>query len=227
MQEIRKVIIYISIVKNRFKIRFEKKTVSSLYEIQVRPAAESGGLGLRKVVAATGTARVTVPELTRFRIRARRPKAGPFYGRACSRDRQLPGRQAALLFARPVAEERRRRGPPPLPPVLATVPDRLLHRARKIAWARVSRGETCHLSTSASFTDTHTTPRPRSQSTILTHVTVPRINTLHAHALVLLAASFLFLLFFFLLCSYLLRKQGSRRTSGRLCEDAKLRIDFR
>lgn len=159
-----------------------------------------------------------IPELTRFRVRARRPKAGPFYGRACSRDRQLPGRQAALLFARPVVEERRRRrrrSPPPPPLVLATLPDRLLHRARKIAWARVSRGETCHLSTSASFTDTHTTPGPRSQSTILTHVTVPRINTLHAHALVLLAASFLFLLFFFLLRSYLLRKRGSRRTGER------------
>lgn len=54
--------------------------------------------------------------LTRFRVRARRPKAGPFYGRACSRDRQLPGRQAALLFASPTVEERSRRPPPPPPP---------------------------------------------------------------------------------------------------------------
>lgn len=93
---------------------------------------------------------------------------------------------------------RRRRLLPLLPPppslsphVLATLPedlsrhggpDRLLHRARKIVRASVSRGETRHLSTSASFTDTHT--GAGSQSTILTHVTVPRINTLHAHAFV-------------------------------------------
>lgn len=73
--------------------------------------------------------------MTRFHVRAKRPKAGPFYGRACSRDRQLPGRQAALLFASPAVEERRCPPPPTprfsAPLVLATLPEaHSRHRAR-------------------------------------------------------------------------------------------------
>lgn len=173
----------------------------------------------RKTAATTGTAHLTFVRgarlvfLTRFRVRARRPRRRAFFtGAHVLAIVNYPDDKRRCFLREPAVEERRRRRrrrrsrrlPPPSPsplPLFSSLslslhvlvmlpedlsrhggPDRLLHRARKIAWARVSRGETRHLSTSASFTDTHA--GAGSQSTILTHVTVPRINTLHAHAFV-------------------------------------------
>lgn len=158
----------------------------------------------RKIAATTGTARLTYARgarlvfSTRFRVKARQPRRRAFFtGAHVLAIVNYPDDKRRCFLREPAVEKRRRRRrrrpppPPPPPHVLVMLPedlsrhggpDRLLHRARKIAWARVSRGETRHLSTSASFTDTHA--GAGSQSTILTHVTVPRINTLHAHAFV-------------------------------------------
>jgi len=64
-------------------------------------------------------------------------KAGPFYGRACSRDRQLPGRQAALLFAsagRGGASPSSSSFPCPSLPLL------LFHPASSWRFLKISRG---------------------------------------------------------------------------------------
>lgn len=203
---------------------------------------ESGGLGLRK---ATGSHRNSprdsreAPKLTRFRVRARRPKAGPFYGRACSRDRQLPGRQAALLFAWPAVEERRSSSSSFSSSPSSSSSSRPRDASRSAVapspedrlGARLPRGNAPFIHVSLIHRHAHDAGAP-----LAIYDPYPRDGAAHkytscARTLVLLAASFLFLssLLFppALLPSEKARLSQNRRTSVHLCEDAKLRIDFR
>jgi len=142
--------------------------------------------------AATGTGRVTASKgarspLTRFRVKA--TKGGSFLrARMFSRSsitrttsgavfckssrggaspsmsprlRLVLANSEALPEARPIG-----RGP-------GRSPGRISPAGKRAIYPRQPHSPT-------------RTPRPHSQSTILTHVTVPRINTLDAHALVLL-----------------------------------------